>query len=83
MTPERLRFILNSCLPRRAGAVENYRDLARFLEISPVTVRRWLSGARPIPRAIELLFEIHHAWPEINSASVQRLIDERDRQAAE
>lgn len=81
MTPERLQTIVDRCRGRRS-AVATYRDLARFLGVQPITLRRWLSGERPVPRAIELLFEIYDAWPEINSESVQRLIDERDRKAA-
>jgi transcriptional regulator with XRE-family HTH domain len=83
VTPARLQAIIDQCRGRRGGAVATYRDLARFLGVQPITLRRWLSGERPVPRAIELLFEIHYAWPEINAASVQRLIDERDRKPAE
>jgi hypothetical protein len=36
---------------------------------------------RAVSHETELLFEIHHAWPEINSESVQSRIDERDRRA--
>ena len=82
MTPARLQFIIDHCRGRRTGEVVNYRDLARFLQVQPITLRRWLNGERPIPRAIELLFEIHHAWPEVNAESVQSLINERDRGAA-
>jgi hypothetical protein len=83
VTPTRLQFIIDHCRGRGGGEVVTYRDLARFLKVQPITLRRWLSGERPIPRAIELLFEIHYAWPEINSETVQRLIDERDRKAAD
>lgn len=82
MTPERLQLIIDHCREHGAGVLVTYQDLARFLGVQPITLRRWLSGERPIPRAIELLFEIHFAWPEVNSASVQRIIDERDRRTA-
>jgi len=78
MTPERLRYIIDHCRNRANSPIETYAALARFLHVHPLTIRRWLSGERPIPRAIELLFEIHCAWPEVNAASVQALIDARD-----
>lgn len=82
MTPERLRSIIDACRARHRARRMHYRALARFLGVQPITLRRWLNGERPIPRAIELLFEIHAARPEINIETVQRMLDEGDRKRA-
>lgn len=83
MTPARLQAIIDQCRARRSDARVTYRDIARFLGVQPITVRRWLSGERPIPRMAELLFEVFLARPDINAETVQRWIDERDREAAD
>ena len=82
MTPERLAFLVEHCRRRRrlAGLSADYRDLAGFLEVTPITLRRWLAGQRPIPRAVELVFEILHHWPEVTCAEVGRLLQEQRRQ---
>ena len=82
MTPERLDFLIRSCFAHRnkKDLTTHYADIAAFLHIEPHTLRRWLSGERPIPRMAELLMEAFHAWPDtVNAATLSRVIDERDR----
>lgn len=83
MTPERLEFIIRHCfrLRRKASLSAHYIDIARFLHVTPITLRRWLSGERPIPRSVEIIFEIFHSWPEIDAPTVDQLIAARDRTA--
>jgi hypothetical protein len=79
MTPERLAFLVDHCRRhRRRTSVGAYlRDIAGFLEVEPITLRRWLSGQRPIPRAVELVLEILHGWPEVvTMPEIERLIRE-------
>jgi transcriptional regulator with XRE-family HTH domain len=67
MTPERLREIIERCVVRRReenNRVVHQRDLARFLGVEPITLRRWLRGHRPIPRQTEIIMEIYDAYPE-------------------
>lgn len=81
MTPERLRLLIDEdCLRRRrrGGRAATYRGIARFLGVQPITLRRWLRGQRPVPRSIEVIFEILHGWPEVTSEAVDNLIRERD-----
>jgi transcriptional regulator with XRE-family HTH domain len=49
---------------RREGKAAHYRELARFLGVEPITLRRWLSGERPIPRTVEVVMEMYDAYPE-------------------
>jgi hypothetical protein len=85
MTPERLDLIIDNCFrhKRKADRSAHYQDIARFLEVEPITLRRWRSGVRPIPRPVEIIFEIFHAWPEVNAAKIKRLIEQRDKEASE
>jgi hypothetical protein len=78
MTPERLAFLVDHCRrQRRIASVGAYlRDIAGFLEVEPITLRRWLAGQRPIPRAVELVLEILHGWPEVTMPEIERLIRE-------
>jgi hypothetical protein len=49
MTPERLNILIEHCFPRR-GEVSlsaHEQGIARFLGISPVTLRHYLSGELP------------------------------------
>jgi hypothetical protein len=89
MTPERLQFLLDHCLRlRRArgdvvGGVEgHYAHMARFLGVEPITLRRWRTGARPIPRPIEIIMEILHAYPQITTDAVNNLISARDEETS-
>jgi hypothetical protein len=76
MTPERLAFIINHCYRRRGrDSLIAYRgDVARFLGITPRTLRRYLTGAQPIPRQIEVILEILHHYPAITAQAVDFLI---------
>lgn len=83
MTPARLRFIIEHCPNRGRRPLRGmYGELARFLRVTPLTVRRWLNGERAIPHPVELVLEIKFAWPSIDAAAIQRVIDARDRQEA-
>jgi hypothetical protein len=66
MTPERLNILIEHCFPRRRklSLSAHEQGIAR-LGISPVTLRHYLSGERPIPRQVEIILEIFAAWPEI------------------
>ena len=77
MTPERLAFIINHCYRRRGrDSLIAYRgDVARFLGITPRTLRRYLTGAQPIPRQIEVILEILHHYPAITAQAVDFLIE--------
>jgi hypothetical protein len=84
MDAARLNFVIEQCL--RRGRKEDRRvfhaDIARFLGVQPITVRRWLSGERPVPRMAEVIFEILFNWPEIGAEAVDKLIERRDRHLA-
>jgi hypothetical protein len=56
----------------------HYQDIARFLGVEPITLRRWLRGKRPIPRAVEVVMEIFHHWPEVRAEAVDQVIRRRD-----
>lgn len=81
MTAERLRFVIEQCL--RSGRKEDRRifhaEIARFLGVQPITLRRWLNGERPVPRMAEIIFEILHNWPEIRAGAVDNAIANRDK----
>jgi hypothetical protein len=81
MDAARLKFVIEQCL--RNGRKEDRRvfhaDIARFLGVQPITVRRWLSGERPVPRMAEIIFEILHHWPEIRAGAVDNVIAKRDK----
>jgi hypothetical protein len=80
MTPERLRYLIDDCLRvRRKQSLNAFlEDIARFFEIKPITLRRWLRGQRPIPRGVEIVLEIFQAWPEVTAESVDEVIKQRD-----
>lgn len=81
MDAARLRSVIEQCL--RSGRKEDraifHREIARFLGVQPITLRRWLSGERPVPRMVEIIFEILHNWPEIRAEAVDKAIAKRDR----
>jgi hypothetical protein len=83
MTPERLNYLIEGKLRRRrkAGQAAHYADIARFLGVEPITLRRWLKGRRPIPRAVEVVMEIFHRWPEVTAELVDEAIRARDEAA--
>jgi hypothetical protein len=78
MTPQRLAHLVN-LFKRRAGSpTEHYASVARFLGVEPITLRRWLSGERPVPRQVEVIMEIFHFFPEVTAETVDKLIQARD-----
>jgi hypothetical protein len=81
MDAARLNFVIEQCL--RGGRKEDRRvfhaEIARFLGVQPITLRRWLSGERPVPRMAEVIFEILLNWPEIRAGAVDKLIAKRDK----
>src|ERR1700752_1690329 len=83
MTAERLGEIIHHCfMVRRKGDLSaHYRDIASFLQVDPATLRRWLYGEAPIPRVVEVVFEIFAHHPEVTAERVEALI--RARQAPE
>ena len=70
MTPERLNELIEECFRRRRmeGLPYSYANVARFLGVTPMTLRRWLQGKAPIPRSVEIVMEIFHDWPEVRVA---------------
>ena len=80
MTPERFNALLEHCFRRhrREHIPSRYEDLARFLGVAPITLRRWMRGERPIPRMAEIVMEVFHEWPEVNAERLERVIERRD-----
>jgi len=80
MTPERLRFLLEDCLrhQRRVARSAHQAAVARFLGVEPVTLRRWLRGAQPVPRQTDIIMEIFHRRPDITAEVVDNWIRARD-----
>jgi hypothetical protein len=80
MTSERLNDLIEHCfrLHRMDNREAHYRNIARFLGVEPITLRRWITGASPVPRQVEIVMEIFHAWPEVRAEAVDKLIRERD-----
>lgn len=81
MTRDRLQLIIEHCFRqrRKASLTAYYIDIARFIDVDPHTLKRYLSGARPIPRQTEIIFEILYHWPEITAARIDGAIAKRDR----
>jgi hypothetical protein len=78
MTPDRLRYLVNICKHRMGSETEHYARVARFLGVEPITLRRWMSGERPVPTVVEKLMEVLHFWPEVTAEAVDKLIQARD-----
>lgn len=74
MTPERLNDLINRCFFVRRQMGKQYVDFAKFFGVSPITLRRWLTGQTPIPRGVEVAMEIFHRWPEISPEAVDQVI---------
>ena len=79
MTAERFSDLIEHCV--RQNRIESreahYRDMARFFGVEPITLRRWLTGASPVPRQVEIIMEIFHRWPEVTAEKVDAVIDGR------
>jgi hypothetical protein len=80
MTPDRLNHLIDHCfrLHRMDNREAHYVGIARFLGVTPLTLRRWLRGERPIPRQAEIVMTILHHWPEVRAEAVDNLIRARD-----
>ena len=81
MTPERMKELMEAGFRRRRqnGEPAHINHCAKFLGVTPMTMRRWLKGEAPIPRPIEIIFEGFEAWPEtFNPQAVDKVIEERD-----
>lgn len=78
MTPERFKYLINICKHREAGETARHARVAGFLGVTPMTLRRWLRGERPIPRVVEVIMEIMHFWPEVTAEGVDKLVRARD-----
>jgi transcriptional regulator with XRE-family HTH domain len=78
MTKERLRFVIEHCYRRHRieGDPARYEDTARFLGVTPMTLRRWLRGERPVPRWAAVILEIFHHLPEIDGKAVDKWVEE-------
>jgi hypothetical protein len=87
MTPERLNFLIEDCFRHQAGRPDaglqaHYVNIARFFEVDVQTLRRWRAGLRPIPRAVEVVMEIFHAYPQVTADAVNNVIRARDDEAS-
>jgi hypothetical protein len=65
------------------GGVEgHYAQLARFLGVEPITLRRWRTGERPIPRQVEIIMETFNAYPQVTADAINNVIHVRDEEAS-
>ena len=82
MTADRFNYLVEHCLRlhRIDGREAFYRNIARFLGVTTMTLRRWVTGASPVPRQVEIIMEILHAWPEVRAEAVDKLIKARDEE---
>ena len=78
MTKERLNYLISICKHRQGSETQHYERVARHLGVAPITLRRWLSGERPVPRLVELIMEIYHFWPQVTAEAVDNVIQARD-----
>lgn len=81
MTPDRMKYLMEAGLRRRRqnGEPAHINHCAKFLGVTPQTMRRWEKGDPPPPRWAEIIMEGFHAWPEVfNPQAVDKLIEERD-----
>jgi transcriptional regulator with XRE-family HTH domain len=74
MTKERLDYLINICKHRQGSETQHYQRVAEFLGVSPVTLRRWLNGERPVPRYVEVIMTILHFWPEVTAEAVDKVV---------
>jgi hypothetical protein len=83
VTPERLNFLIESCFRHQRGRARedletHYVNIARFFGVDPLTLRRWRRGEKPIPRPVEVVMEIFHAYPQVTADAVNNVIRVRD-----
>jgi hypothetical protein len=81
MDAARLNFVIEQCLRgrRREDRALFHAEIARFLGVQPITLRRWLRGERPVPRPVEIVFEILHNWPEVRAEAVDNAIERANK----
>ena len=81
MTKERLSYVIEHCFRgrRRQDRPLFYAEIARWLGVTPITLRRWLRGERPVPRQAEIIFTILGGWPQVRAEAVDKLIEAQDR----
>ena len=81
MTSERLNALIDHCFRRhqRDADPARYADLAAFLGVAPITLRRWREGERPIPRTVEIVMEVFHEWPMVSAERLAEVIERRDQ----
>jgi hypothetical protein len=60
----------------------HYRNVARFLGVEPQTLRRWRTGETTIPRPIEIIMEVLHAYPQVTADAVNNIIRARDEETS-
>jgi len=84
MEARRLEYVIEQCLRRRRREDRPlfHFEIARFLGVQPITLRRWRQGERPVPRMVEIIFEILFNRPEITAEAVDKWIERRDRHLA-
>jgi hypothetical protein len=78
MTKERLKHLINACKHRQGSQAEHYLAVAGFLDVAPVTLRRWLNGDRPAPRQVVIIMTVFHFWPEVTAEAVDKQIHALD-----
>lgn len=80
MTPERLKHFIELCFRERR--MENrelfHNEIARHFGVTPLTLRRWLSGERPIPRSVEVGMTIYRFYKDVRAEAVDKLIQALD-----
>jgi hypothetical protein len=84
MDARRLNYVIEASFRRRRleGRRLFHLEIARFLGVQPITLRRWRQGERPVPRMAEIIFEILFNRPEITAEAVDKWIERRDRHLA-
>jgi hypothetical protein len=66
MDAERLNEVIERCMVRTRDEdrAAHYKNLAEFLGVDPITLRRWRHGEIAVPRAVEVVLELYDAFPE-------------------
>jgi hypothetical protein len=66
MDAARLNEVIERCMARTRDEDReaHYKNLAEFLGVEPITLRRWRHGEVAVPRAVEVVLEIYDAFPE-------------------
>jgi hypothetical protein len=81
-------MLVEQCLARKRrrggldGVEAHYSDIARFLGVDPLTMRRWRTGKTPIPRTVEIIMETFNAYPQVTADAINNVISARDAEAS-